>query len=64
MEKVRAVFKAGEKESFRRNKKESLSEKKKKTNPFSKAKRTVGNSWNFILGKHLKQHVLSVCLMA
>lgn len=30
MEKVRAVFKAGEKESFRRNKKEALSEKKKK----------------------------------
>lgn len=28
MEKVRAVFKAGEKESFRRNKKEALSEKK------------------------------------
>lgn len=42
MEKVRAVFKAGEKESFRRNKKEALSEKK--TNPFSKAKRTAGNS--------------------
>lgn len=29
MEKVRAVFKAGEKESFRRNKKEALSEEKK-----------------------------------
>lgn len=29
MEKVRAVFKAGKKESFRRNKKEALSEKNK-----------------------------------
>lgn len=38
MEKVRAVFKAGEKESFRRNKKEALSEKKKKKNLLVKLK--------------------------
>lgn len=62
MEKVRAVFKAGKKESFRRNKKEALSEKKQTL--FVQLKELQEVLRIFIPGKHLKRHVLSVCLMA